>query len=202
MRGLFITLEGIDGSGKTTQVNALEKWIRSRGIALHRTREPGGTPLGEKIRGLLLTDEMTPLTETLLFFAARAEHLAKVITPALERGQWVLSDRFTDATYAYQVGGKGMAPATVEDLERLVQGPLQPDKTFLFDLQPEVAAQRLAQARAADRFEKESVDFFRRVREAYLTRAERHPERFVILDASQDPAVVTQQMLAEAQKWL
>lgn len=202
MRGLFITFEGIDGSGKTTQINALEKWIRIRGIGLQRTREPGGTALGEKIRGLLLADEMTPLTETLLFFAGRAEHIARVIEPALRQGQWVLSDRFTDATYAYQVGGKGMEAKTVDILEELVQKGLQPDKTILFDVSPEVAAQRLAKARAADRFEKENVEFFRRVRNAYLDRARRDPHRFVILNAEEDPAEVTQKMLSEAAKWL
>lgn len=202
MRGLFITFEGIDGSGKTTQINALEKWIRSRGIDLQRTREPGGTPLGEKIRSLLLADDMTPLTETLLFFAGRSEHIARVIEPALRQGRWVLSDRFTDATYAYQVGGKGLHPTVVEDLELLVQNGLQPDKTFLFDVSPEVAAQRLARARAADRFEKESEEFFRRVRNAYLDRARRNPQRFVILNAEEDPAEVTHKMLLEAASWL
>ena len=174
----------------------------STGREVVRTREPGGTPLGEKIRAMLLNDDMDVTAETLLFFASRAEHIARVIVPALARGAWVLSDRFTDATYAYQVGGKGFDPAKVEALEALVQGSLQPFRTILFDIAPEEAARRLAKARAADRFERESCDFFTRVREAYLHRAERSPERFVILDAAQSPQAITEELLAKARQWI
>lgn len=201
-QGRFITFEGIDGAGKTTQIDALEAWLVSTGREVVRTREPGGTPLGEKIRAMLLNDDMDVTAETLLFFASRAEHIARVIVPALARGAWVLSDRFTDATYAYQVGGKGFDPAKVEALEALVQGSLQPFRTILFDIAPEEAARRLAKARAADRFERESCDFFARVREAYLHRAERSPERFVILDAAQSPQAITEELLAKARQWI
>ena len=200
-QGRFITFEGIDGAGKTTQIDALEAWLVSTGREVVRTREPGGTPLGEKIRAMLLNDDMDVTAETLLFFASRAEHIARVIVPALARGAWVLSDRFTDATYAYQVGGKGFDPAKVEALEALVQGSLQPFRTILFDIAPEEAARRLAKARAADRFERESCDFFTRVREAYLHRAERSAERFVILDAAQSPQAITEELLAKARQW-
>lgn len=201
-QGRFITFEGIDGAGKTTQIDALEAWLVSTGREVVCTREPGGTPLGEKIRAMLLNDDMDVTAETLLFFASRAEHIARVIVPALARGAWVLSDRFTDATYAYQVGGKGFDPAKVEALEALVQGSLQPFRTILFDIAPEEAARRLAKARAADRFERESCDFFTRVREAYLHRAERSPERFVILDAAQSPQAITEELLAKARQWI
>lgn len=201
-QGRFITFEGIDGAGKTTQIDALEAWLVSTGREVVRTREPGGTPLGEKIRAMLLNDDMDVTAETLLFFASRAEHIARVIVPALARGAWVLSDRFTDATYAYQVGGKGFDPTKVEALEALVQGSLQPFRTILFDIAPEEAARRLAKARAADRFERESCDFFTRVREAYLHRAERSPERFVILDAAQSPQAITEELLAKARQWI
>lgn len=201
-QGRFITFEGIDGAGKTTQIDALEAWLVSTGREVVRTREPGGTPLGEKIRAMLLNDDMDVTAETLLFFASRAEHIARVIVPALARGAWVLSDRFTDATYAYQVGGKGFDPAKVEALEALVQGSLQPFRTILFDIAPEEAARRLAKARAADRFERESCDFFTRVREAYLHRAERSAERFVILDAAQSPQAITEELLAKARQWI
>ena len=201
-QGRFITFEGIDGAGKTTQIDALEAWLVSTGREVVHTREPGGTPLGEKIRAMLLNDDMDVTAETLLFFASRAEHIARVIVPALARGAWVLSDRFTDATYAYQGGGKGFDPAKVEALEALVQGSLQPFRTILFDIAPEEAARRLAKARAADRFERESCDFFTRVREAYLHRAERSPERFVILDAAQSPQAITEELLAKARQWI
>lgn len=199
--GKFITFEGIDGAGKTTQINALHAWLEAQGIEVVRTREPGGTPLGEKIRELLLHDDMDVTAETLLFFASRAEHIAKVIAPAVGRGAWVLSDRFTDATYAYQVGGKGYDPAKVEMLEMLVQGSLQPDCTVLFDIDPAIAAKRLASARVADRFEKENIDFFTRVRNAYLRRAAKSSERFLILDSSKAPEVITQELLDKAKQW-
>lgn len=201
-RGKFITFEGIDGAGKTTQINALHAFLEENGVTVVRTREPGGTPLGEKIREMLLHDEMDVTAETLLFFASRAQHLAQVIRPALEKGAWVLSDRFTDATYAYQVGGKNYDPVKVETLEAIVHGDLQPDCTVLFDIDPTIAAQRLAKARAADRFEKENVDFFTRVRNAYLERAAKSNGRFFVLDSSQTPEVITGQLLEKAKKWL
>ena len=201
-RGRFITFEGIDGAGKSSQIDVVEAFLKGRGIEVVRTREPGGTPLAEKIRSLLLHDVMGADCETLLFFAARAEHIRQVIRPTLARGAWVLSDRFTDATYAYQVGGKGYPAERVELLEKLVQGELTPDKTVLFDLDPKIAAERLAKARAADRFESEGLPFFTGVRNAYLTRAHANPERFVILNSAEPLETVREKILKEAAAWL
>ena len=201
-RGKFITFEGIDGAGKTTQIQALQRFLTDRGIEVVRTREPGGTPLGEKIRALLLNDDMNLMAETLLFFAARSQHITDVIVPALQRGAWVLSDRFTDATYAYQVGGKGFEAQKVLALEAIVQEGFGPDKTVVFDLDPAIAAKRLATTREPDRFEKENRDFFTRVRNAYLDRAQADPKRFLTLDASLAPEAITQELLSEAQGWL
>ncbi len=201
-RGKFITFEGIDGAGKSTQIDALLGFLKAKGIEVVRTREPGGTPLAEKIRDLLLHDSMQVVTETMLFFAARAEHIADVIEPALNRGAWVLSDRFTDATFAYQVGAKGESASVVETLEAIVQKDLQPDCTVLFDIDPEVAAKRRAAARAADRFEAQDVAFFTSVRKAYLTRAHKYPNRFFILDASEAQTAITEKLLKKAEKWL
>ena len=194
MQGRFITFEGIDGAGKSTQIEVIHQAIKTRGIEVVRTREPGGTPLSEKIRELLLTESMQPETETLLFFASRAEHIARVIRPAMARGAWVLSDRFTDATYAYQVGGRGFSAEKVEALEAWTHGGFQPDLTVLFDIEPQGAAERLAKARQLDRFEKESLDFFTRVREAYLTRARQYPERFLIINSMRDKDVVSDEL--------
>ncbi len=201
MRGRFITFEGIDGAGKSTQIDVIEATLKARGLEVIRTREPGGTPLGEVIRKELLSVSMDPATETLLFFASRAEHIAQVIKPALNRGAWVLSDRFTDATYAYQVGGRGFPAHKVEELERWTQGDLQPDRTVLFDIDPKVAAQRVAQARSMDRFEKESLDFFTRVRNAYLTRAKESPERFLIVNSMQNKESVSEILRKEFSTW-
>lgn len=201
-RGKFITFEGIDGAGKTTQIQALQRFLTDRGIEVVRTREPGGTPLGEKIRALLLNDDMNLMAETLLFFAARSQHITDVIVPALQCGAWVLSDRFTDATYAYQVGGKGFEAQKVLALEAMVQEGFGPDKTVVFDLDPAIAAKRLATTREPDRFEKENRDFFTRVRNAYLDRAQADPKRFLTLDASLAPEAITQELLSEAQGWL
>ena len=202
-RGRFITFEGIDGAGKTTQIDALERLIRSKGIEVVRTREPGGTPAGEKIRAMLLSDDMTVRTETLLFFAARAEHVETLIRPALERGAWVLSDRFTDATYAYQTGGKGMAGSDVEALEAWTLGGFAPDRTVLFDIPPETAARRRAvRAGEGDRFERESTAFFTRVRNAYLDRAARDPKRFLTVDASDTPEHIEARIREEFLTWL
>lgn len=201
MRGRFITFEGIDGAGKSTQIDVIETTLKARGLEVIRTREPGGTPLGEVIRKELLSVSMDPATETLLFFASRAEHIAQVIKPALNRGAWILSDRFTDATYAYQVGGRGFPAHKVEELERWTQGDLQPDRTVLFDIDPKVAAQRVAQARSMDRFEKESLDFFTRVRNAYLTRAKESPERFLIVNSMQNKESVSEILRKEFSTW-
>ena len=184
MAGKFITLEGIDGVGKSTQMRAVRRLLEDAGLRCVLTREPGGTPLAEEIRGLLLAkrdEPMAPMTELLLMFAARNQHLEQVIRPALAAGAWVVSERFTDASYAYQGGGRQMGEAAVESLERLVQGPLQPDLTIFLDLGPRAAAQRMA-GREGDRFEAEQAEFFDRVRDAYLRLARRHG-RIVVADA-------------------
>lgn len=185
-RGKFITLEGMDGAGKTTHLEWLRGKLAARGIALAVTREPGGTPLGEALRKLLLDnhDPRHPDTEALLMFAARREHIAQVIEPALAAGHCVLCDRFTDATYAYQAGGSGMSWERVAELERWVQGALQPDLTLYFDLDPVVGRARARRAREPDRFEREKQAFYERVRAAYLRRAAEHPRRIRVIDAS------------------
>lgn len=203
MAGRFITFEGIDGAGKSTQIDRLETLVEASGRVVCRTREPGGTPVGEKIRGILLAEDMIPETETLLFFAARAEHAARKIRPALDRGEWVISDRFTDATYAYQVGGKGMSGERVEALERWTLGGFEPDLTVLFDISPAVAARRLAaRAGTEDRFEAMGEDFFAKVRAAYLERARRRPERFLIVNAELAPELVFDAILRKVSPWL
>ena len=185
-RGKFITLEGMDGAGKTTHLEWLRDKLTARGVPLTVTREPGGTPLGEALRKLLLDshDPRHPDTEALLMFAARHEHIAQVIEPALSAGHCVLCDRFTDATYAYQAGGSGMAWDRVAELEHWVQGALQPDLTLYFDLDPAVSRARARQAREPDRFEREKQAFYERVRAAYLRRAAEHPRRIRVIDAS------------------
>ncbi|MGA7781790.1 MAG: dTMP kinase [Paraburkholderia sp.] len=188
-RGKFITFEGIDGAGKTTHLawfrERLEAHIASSGRSVVMTREPGGTSLGESLRDILLHQKMDLETEALLMFAARREHLAEVIEPALARGDWVLSDRFTDATFAYQGGGRGLPRDKLEALERWVQGGFQPDLTLLFDLAPGTASERRSATREPDRFESESDAFFTRTRAEYLRRAEEAPYRFAIIDSSQ-----------------
>jgi dTMP kinase len=182
--GRFITLEGGEGVGKSTNVAFIAAHLRSAGVELVTTREPGGTPLAEAIRGLLLgvaQEPMAPLTELLLVFAARAQHIAQVIEPALARGVWVLCDRFTDATYAYQGGGRRLDQTAIATLEALVQRGLEPDLTLYLDLSVEAAQARLAD-RERDRFEREELVFFQRVREAYLARA-KTVERFRVIDA-------------------
>jgi dTMP kinase len=181
----FITVEGIDGAGKSSHLAFLADAIRARGAEVVVTREPGGTPLGERLRELVLHEAMEGTTEALVMFAARREHLVRVIEPALARGAWVLSDRFSDATYAYQCGGRGLDRATFRALEALVHPRRQPDATFLFDLDPAVAYERQrAQGRAPDRFEREAAAFFVRVRDAYLERARESPGRVRVVDAS------------------
>jgi dTMP kinase len=184
--GRFITLEGIDGAGKSTHLAWLLDYLRTQGRDVVATREPGGTPLGEKLREIVLHEAMHLETETLLMFAARREHIEALIRPSLAAGKWVVSDRFTDATFAYQGGGRGLAREKIAALEAWVHPQLQPDLTLLFDLPPEIAVQRLAGTGAApDRFEREQQQFFARVREAYLERARRDPVRMRIVDASQ-----------------
>ena len=188
-RGKFITLEGMDGAGKSTHIPNIIAALKARGIEVVSTREPGGTRLGEQLRALLLNDAMHPETETLLMFAARREHIDSVIEPALKRGAWVLSDRFTDATYAYQCGAKGVAAAKIKQLEKWVQGQgknsVQPDLTLLFDVSVEISMTRLSTAREPDKFEREDAKFFEKLRHAYLTRASENPKRFRIIDANQ-----------------
>lgn len=184
MTAKFITLEGMDGAGKSTHIPAIIALLEKRGHEVISTREPGGTVLGERLRELLLHETMHAETETLLMFAARREHIDQVIVPALARGAWVLSDRFTDATFAYQSGAKGVPANKVELLEDWVQGSLQPHLTLLFDVPVEISVSRLAGARSPDKFERESADFFEKIRHAYLHRAHKNPSRFKIIDAS------------------
>jgi dTMP kinase len=184
MAGKFITLEGVDGAGKSTHIPAIAALLRAQGKEVLITREPGGTPLGEKLRELLLHHPMHPETETLLMFAARREHLQQVILPALSRGAYVLSDRFTDASFAYQSGGRGLDEDKIKQLERWVQQDFQPDLTLLFDVPVSVSLERLAGTRDPDRFEREQADFFDRIRHAYLKRAAQFPERFRVIDSA------------------
>ena len=198
MRGKFITLEGIDGAGKSTHLLWLADRLRAGGSReVVVTREPGGTPLGEQLRALLLHEPMDIGTETLLMFAARQQHLAQVIRPALDRGAWVLSDRFTDATFAYQGGGRGVPAAKLEALEGWVQGDLQPDLTLFFDV-PVVVGQERLQAGPAqlDRFEREAAQFHERVRMTYLERAARFPARIRVIDSTR-PISDTRKSLEE-----
>ena len=197
-RGKFITFEGIDGAGKTTHLawfrERLEQKVAATGRSVVMTREPGGTPLGEQIREIVLHQKMDLETEALLMFALRRQHLAEVIEPALARGDWVLSDRFTDATFAYQGGGRGLPRDKLETLERWVQGGFQPDLTVLFDLAPEIANERRSAARDPDRFESESAAFFERTRAEYLRRAVEAPYRFAIIDSSQSIVRIQRQL--------
>ncbi len=182
--GKFITFEGIDGAGKSSHIEASAAALRASGKTVLLSREPGGTELAERLRNEVLHSPMDGLTELLLVFAARRDHIETVIRPALLRGEWVICDRFTDSTFAYQGGGRQMDLKKIEMLEHWVQGDLQPDCTLLFDLPPEVAAERRAKVRAADRFEAEdSTGFFERIRQAYLLRAKLNEQRFVVVNA-------------------
>lgn len=187
--GLFISFEGIDGAGKSTHIAGLADAFRAQGRAVTLTREPGGTPLAEKLRAMVLGDPMDALTEALLIFAARRDHLVRVIAPALARGDVVLCDRFTDATFAYQGAGRGFDLAVLAMLEQWVQSAggrfIEPELTLWFDLPPEDAAARLQGARVPDKFEAQPVEFFRRVAQGYADRQQGHPERFARIDASQ-----------------
>ncbi|MBB3046537.1 dTMP kinase [Litorivivens lipolytica] len=188
MSGKFITLEGTEGVGKSTNLAVIVQWLESHNIPFIQTREPGGTPLAEQLRELLLApreEAVDPKAELLMVFAARAQHLAEVVKPALARGEWVLCDRFTDATFAYQGGGRQLPTTLIEELEALVQEGLQPDCTLLLDLCPEVGLSRAQERGELDRFETEAQEFFERVRDAYLSRAKADPERFHVIDAAQ-----------------
>ena len=216
--GRFLAVEGVDGAGKSTQLPRIEDWLRRRGVRTLATREPGGTPLGESLRALLLDPRftgMSPVAELLVMFAARAEHLAKVIAPALEDGVWVLCERFTDATYAYQGGGRGLDSASIEALEATVQGDVRPDLVLVLDIPIEAGLSRAERRRQGavvspdgpvevetecdvkDRFEREDLEFFRRVRETYLERAREQPERYAVIDASANETTVTARLIDE-----
>lgn len=188
--GKFITFEGIDGAGKSTHVGSVAAQLRASGKTVVTTREPGGTPLGEKLRELLLQEPMHLETEALLMFASRREHIAQVIAPALARGDWVISDRFTDASFAYQGGGRKLSLEKLAVLEQWVHPDLQPDLTLLFDVPLEVARQRLDAHRTLDKFEKEKQDFFAATRAAYLQRAAQFPARIRVIDSTQSIAAV------------
>ena len=201
--GRFITFEGIDGAGKSTHIEAVAQHLRAAGAAVVLTREPGGTPLAEQVREIVLHKRMDVLTEALLVFAARNDHIEQVIAPALAAGHTVLCDRFTDATFAYQGSGRGAPIEVLTQLERLVQGELQPDLTIWFDLPSELAEQRRARVRAADRFEQQSLGFFERVRSGYAARATAAQQRFARIDAALERDEVWQQIAAvlKARQW-
>lgn len=194
--GRFITVEGIDGAGKSSHIEWLREYLTQRGQSVIVTREPGGTPLGESLRSILLNEPMSPETEMMLMFAARAEHLATVIRPALAQGAWVISDRFSDATYAYQVGGRGVPEAKFTALEQWVQAGLQPDRTILFDVSVATAQARLHDTRILDRFEREAGDFHQRVRDAYHARAAQYPARIRLVASDVPMDDVREQILA------
>ena len=203
MTARFITFEGIDGAGKSTHIETVATHMRERGTPVVLTREPGGTSLAERLREILLHAPMDALTEALLVFAARRDHVAQVIAPALARGDTVLCDRFTDATFAYQGGGRGFDLQVLATLETWVHADVQPDLTLWFDLPIEIAAERRAAARAPDRFEQQDAAFFERVRSGYAARAQALPQRIVRVDASLEQAAVTRRIEAilEARQW-
>ena len=196
MRGRFITFEGIDGAGKSTHIAPLAADLRAAGRIVQVTREPGGTPLAERLREVLLHAPMDPLTEALLVFAARRDHVQQVIRPALSRGEVVLCDRFSDATFAYQGAGRGFDLGVLESLETWVHADLQPDLTLWFDVDAQQAAERLSSARIPDRFEQQDAAFFERVRGGYQARAQRFSQRFVRIDAAGDIETVRDQVQA------
>ncbi len=193
LRGKFITFEGTEGAGKTTQIRLLQEYLHSRDLDVRVTREPGGTRVGEQIRDVLLEPTAAPLdacTELLLMFSARAQHLAEVVYPALQEGAWILCDRFTDASYAYQGGGRGISDSDIEKIESAVHPGFQPDLTLVLDCALETAMQRVSRRGEKDRFESESQDFFERVQAAYLKLAERDPERFAVIDTEAEIELV------------
>ena len=198
--GKFITLEGVDGAGKTTHIEFIKKYLSDLGINFIMTREPGGTMLGEQLREILLHDDMTAETETLLMFAARSEHIEKVIHPNLKEGKVVISDRFTDATYAYQAGGKGVKEKKIDILKEWVQGNLQPNFTFLFDVSVEVSIERLNKTRELDKFEREEKSFHENIRKKYLLLAKASPERFCILNSEKSIEEIQNQIKLKLDK--
>ena len=203
MQGTFITIEGGEGAGKSTQMDRIAAWLAQHGRRVVRTREPGGTHLAERLRDILLdrdNDVLSSQAELLLMFASRAQHLDELIRPALARGDTVLCDRFTDATWAYQGGGRGLPGAEIAALEQLVHGDLQPDLTLLLDLPVKVGMERASRRSASDRIESEPAAFFERVRQAYLDRAGEQPARFVLIDAARDEEAVWRQIRSELQR--
>ena len=198
MRGKFITIEGQDGAGKSTNVAAMQEYLQTQSIDFVHTREPGGTDLGEKIRELLLnsSDAIADKTELLMMFAARAQHIESVIEPALSKGVWVLCDRFTDATYAYQGAGRGLSVNDIQLLETYVQAGLVPDLTLVLDLPIEVSESRAGQRSAPDRFERQKHDFKQNVRDCYLARARNEPDRMKVVDASESLELVKQSVVS------
>ncbi len=204
-RGVFITLEGTEGAGKSSNLSFINDFLRSRNIDLIVTREPGGTPIAEEIRSLLLiprSEKICENTELLLIFAARAQHLQHLIEPSLRSGQWVLSDRFTDASFAYQGGGRQMNMDTISQLERMVQGDLRPDLVILLDVPVEIGMRRVLKRGALDRFEQENIAFFERVRESYLQRAKAMPDSYAVIDAKQSLAKVQQDIVSILEPYL
>lgn len=204
-QGKFITLEGGEGVGKSTNLAFITEWLQQHAIDFVQTREPGGSPLAEQLRNLLLEhrDEIVdPTAELLLIFAARAQHLRQLILPALAEGKWVVCDRFTDATYAYQGGGRQLDRQKIAQLEQMVQGSLRPDKVFLLDLDPQIGLQRAASTGAPDRFEKEQLAFFQRVRTVYLERSRQLPESYALIDAGKPLAQVQKQLAFELEQML
>ncbi len=194
--GRLITVEGIDGAGKSTHLPWLKELLERQGRRVWLTREPGGTPLGERLRALLLHEPMVPLSELLLMFAARREHCEREIWPRMQAGEWVVCDRFTDATYAYQGGGHGLAPRQIAELEQFALDGFQPDLTLIFDVPVAVGRERLAAGRTLDKFERQQVTFFERVRAVYLERAAAEPQRCRVIDGTQSPAAVRDALAA------
>lgn len=204
-RGLFLTLEGAEGVGKSTNIEFITEYLEQRGVEYVLTREPGGTQLAEKIRELLLAvheEKMSELTELLLVFAARAQHLDKVIEPALAAGKWIVCDRFTDATFAYQGAGRGLCVETIGQLQAMVQEELRPDLTIILDLDPEIGMERASNRGELDRFEREQQSFFRKVRQGYLDIAQAEPERCTVIDASKPLEDVKLDLLAALEQGL
>ncbi|MCH8175845.1 MAG: dTMP kinase [Proteobacteria bacterium] len=198
-KAIFLTVEGVEGVGKSTHIETIKNFLDARDIPCILTREPGGTPVAERIRELLLAvheeEALCELSELLLVFAARAQHLERVVKPALAQGKWVICDRFTDATYAYQGGGRGLDVAIIAGLESLVQGELKPDLTIILDLDPRIGMQRASERGELDRFEREQIEFFDKVRQTYLDIAAADPERCVVIDAANDLATVSSDLL-------
>lgn len=202
VKGKFISFEGIDGAGKSTHIAFVAEWLAAHGKTVVSSREPGGTAVGEKLRNLLLHEKMHLETEALLMFASRREHIAQVIEPALARGNWVISDRFTDASFAYQGGGRGLDRAKMEALEQWVHPKLQPELTLLFDVPLEVARARLDATRTLDKFEQEQTDFFEACRKEYLRRAAQFPNRIVVVDSTQSIDTIRAQLADILKKML